>query len=35
MNAYNGGMSGYFLIKAKMSYWKDKNENDIIWVKNV
>ena len=32
MNAYNGNMSKYFLIKAKMSYLKDINENDIIWV---
>ena len=32
MNAYNENMSKYFLIKAKMSYWKNKNEHDIIWV---
>ena len=31
MNAYNENMSKYFLIKAKMSFWKN-NENDIIWV---
>ena len=30
MNAYNKNMSKYVLIKAKTSYWKDKNENDII-----
>ena len=29
MNAYTENMSKYFPIKAKMSYWKDKNENDI------
>ena len=30
MNAYNENMRKHFLIKAKMSYLKDINENDII-----
>ena len=32
MNAYDENMSKYFLIKVKIGYWKDKNENDIILV---
>ena len=30
MNAYDENMSKYFLIKVKIGYCKDKNENDII-----